>query len=125
MKMIPVSDPLLDGNERKYLLECIDSQWVSSGGPFVDRFEREFAATLGLPSGVAVCNGTAALETALYGLGLEEGNGVILPSFTIISCALAVLRLGAVPVVVDVDPHTWCVDVKQLTAALSPKTRVL
>ena len=123
--MIPVNEPLLDGNERRYLLECIDQQWVSSGGPFVQRLERDFGSYLGLPPGVAVCNGTAAIETALFGLGLQPGDEVIMPSFTIISCALAALRLGATPVLVDIEPGTWCLDVAQLDAAASPRSRVV
>lgn len=123
--MIPVNEPLLDGNERRYLNECIDQRWISSGGPFVQRLERDFGAYLGLPPGVAVCNGTASLETALYGLGVGEGDEVIMPSFTIISCALATLRLGATPVLVDIEPETWCMDVAQLEAAVSPRTKVV
>jgi len=123
--MIPVSEPLLDGNESRYLQECIAQKWVSSGGPFVTRLEREFGAFLGLPPGVAVCNGTASLEAALYGLGVGEGDEVIMPSFTIISCALAALRLGAIPVLVDIDPETWCMDVSQVEDAISSRTRVV
>jgi perosamine synthetase len=123
--LIPVNEPLLDGNERRYLLECVDQQWISSGGPFVQRFERDFGGYLGLPPGVAVCNGTAAIETALFGLGLRPGDEVIMPSFTIISCALAALRLGATPVLVDIEPGTWCMDVDQLEAAASPSSRVV
>jgi perosamine synthetase len=123
--VIPVNEPLLDGNERRYLNECIDQGWVSSGGPFVQRLEREFGAYLGLPPGVAVCNGTASLETALYGLGVGEGDEVVMPSFTIISCALATLRLGATPVLVDIEPETWCMDVSQLEAAISSRTKVV
>src|SRR5689334_316156 len=123
--MIPVSEPLLDGNESRYLQQCIDDKWVSSGGPFVTRLEREFGAYLGLPPGVAVCNGTASLETALYGLGVGEGDEVIMPSFTIISCALATLRLGATPVFVDIEPETWCMDTNQVESAMSKRTRVI
>lgn len=123
--MIPVSEPILDGNERKYLNECIDSRWVSSGGPFVERLERGFGEALGLPPGVAVCNGTASIEAALYGLGVSEGDEVIMPSFTIISCALAAIRLGAVPVIVDIDPTNWCMDTSLLEAAVSPRTKVI
>lgn len=123
--MIPVSEPLLDGNEKRYLAECIDSGWISSEGPFVGRFEQAFAARIGRQHGVAVCNGTAALEAALYALGVGEGDEVIMPSFTIISCALAALRLGAVPVFVDLDPQTWCMDVAQVAARITPRTKVV
>lgn len=108
--MIPVNVPLLNGREKDLVLECIESGWISANGPFVERFEQEFSSYLGVSGGVAVCNGTAALETALYALGVGKGDQVIVPSFTIISCALAVLRVGAVPVLADVDTDTWCLD---------------
>jgi perosamine synthetase len=112
--MIPVNEPLLDGNEKKYLNECIDTGWISSEGPFVRRFEEEMAAAVGRRHGIAVCNGTVALEMAVAALGLQPGDEVIMPSFTIISCAAAVLRCGLVPVVVDSDPLTWNIDVEKL-----------
>jgi len=123
--MIPVNEPRLDGNEEKYLRECIQTGWVSSDGPFVSRFEREFGDYLGLPQGAAVCNGTAALEAALYGLEIGEGDEVILPSFTIISCALAIIRLGATPVLVDIDAETWCMDVTVVADEITQKTKAV
>src|SRR5512135_1603090 len=101
INFIPVNTPLLDGNEKKYLNECIDTGWISSEGPFVKRFEQQMADTVGRRHGIAVCNGTAALETAVAALGLEPGDQIIMPTFTIISCALAVVRCGCVPVLVD------------------------
>ena len=112
--MIPVNEPLLDGNEKKYLNECIDTGWISSEGPFVRKFEEAFASFTGVRHCVAVCNGTAALETALYALGIGEGDEVIMPSFTIISCAVACIRIGARPVLVDIEPETWTMDVEKL-----------
>lgn len=123
--MIPVSEPLLNGNEKRYLVECIDSGWISSEGPFVARFEAAFAARIGRAHGVAVCNGTAALEAALYGLGVGEGDEVIMPAFTIISCAVAALRLGARPVLVEIDPETWCMDTAQVAAKITLRTKVV
>jgi perosamine synthetase len=123
--MIPVNAPLLNGNEKRYLAECIDSGWISSEGPFVGRFEQAFANYLGRAHGVAVCNGTAAVEAGLYALGVGEGDEVIMPSFTIISCAIAAIRLGARPVLVDIDPETWCMDVAQVAAKLTPRTKVV
>lgn len=123
--MIPVNAPLLDGNEKRYLAECIDSGWISSEGPFVGKFEQAFAACLGRAQGVAVCNGTAAVEAGLYALGVGEGDEVIMPSFTIISCAVAAIRLGARPVLVDIDPETWCMDVTQVAAKITPRTKVV
>jgi perosamine synthetase len=122
---IPVNEPLLDGREKKYLAECIDTGWVSADGPFIRRFEEAFAARVQAPHGIAVASGTAALETALYAVGVGAGDEVLMPSYTIISCAIAALRLGAKPVVVDVEPDTWCLDPKQVEAKIGPKTKAL
>ena len=122
---IPVNEPLLPGNEKKYLMECIDTGWISSEGPFVGEFEKGVAEFIGVSHGIALCNGTAALETALYALGIKEGDEVIMPSFTIISCAIACIRLGAVPVFVDIDPVTWTMDIAQVEPMISNKTRVI
>ena len=82
--MIPVNEPLLDGNERKYLLECVETGWISSEGPFIKQFEERFAARVGREFGVAVSNGSVALDAAVVALGIGAGDEVILPSFTII-----------------------------------------
>ena len=123
--MIPVNEPIFSGNEKKYLIQCIDEKWVSSEGPFVRRLEEEFSSYLGLKYGVAVCNGTAALEVALAAAGIHEGEEVIMPTFTIISCAIAAIRLGAKPVLVDAEPETWCMDVKQIESKITQKTRAI
>ncbi len=112
--MIPVNEPLLGGNEKKYLNECIDTGWISSEGPFVKKFEEGMAKAAGRRHGIAVCNGTVALEAAVAALQLKPGDEVIMPTFTIISCALAVVRRGCVPVLVDSDPWTWNMDVGKL-----------
>lgn len=116
--MIPVNEPLLDGNEKKYLQECIDTGWISSEGPFVRRFEEMFAQYCGRKHGIAIINGTAALEVALYAVGIRPGQRVIMPTFTIASCALAAIRLGAVPYLVDIEPQTWCMDINQTCRAV-------
>lgn len=123
--MIPVNEPLLDGNEKRYLVECIDTGWISSEGPFVERFEREMAARVGRRHAVAVANGSLALDAAVAALGLGPGDEVILPSFTIISCASAIVRAGATPVVVDSDPVTWNMDVEQVVARVGPRTKAI
>ncbi len=123
--MIPVNEPLLDGNEKKYLLECIETGWVSSEGPFVKRFEEEFATRMGRKFGIAVCNGTAALEVAVVTLGIGPGDEVIMPSFTIISCAAAVIKAGATPVLVDSDPFTWNMDVGQIEEKITSRTKAI
>lgn len=122
---ILVNEPLLDGNEKRYLAECIDTGWISSEGPFVRRLEEEFAARVGRKHGIAVCNGSAALDAAVAALGLEAGCEVILPSFTIISCAAAILRAGAIPVVVDSDPETWNMRPDLAAKRITPRTRAI
>jgi perosamine synthetase len=116
---------LLSGNEKKYLNECIDTGWISSEGPFVRKFEEGFAEYTGVSNGIAVSNGTAALETALFAIGIEPGDEVIMPTFTIISCALACLRLGAVPVLVDIDSETLTMDTLQVESKISERTKAV
>lgn len=125
MEFIPVNEPLLDGNEKKYLCECIDTGWISSEGPFVKEFEQKMSATVGRKYGVAVSNGTAALEVAVQALGIGEGDEVIMPAFTIISCAMAVTRLGAVPVLVDSDLHTWNMITEEIEAKITSRTKAI
>lgn len=123
--MIPVYTPTLIGNEAAYVKDCVESGWVSSAGRYVERFEQDWARYCGMRHGVAVSSGTAAIQIAVDALRLGPGDEVIMPSFTIISCALAVLRAGAVPVVVDCDPETYCIDVDQVAAAVTPRTRAI
>lgn len=122
---IPVNTPLLDGNEEKYLLECVRTGWISSEGPFVTRFEERFAARVGRRHGVAVANGSVALDTAVAALKLGPGDEVILPASTIISCAAPVVRAGAKPVLVDCDPRTWNMDVGQVESRITPRTKAI
>lgn len=125
LRPIPVNTPLLDGNERKYVMECLDTGWISSEGPFVAAFEGKFAARVGRKYGVAVANGSVALDTAVVALGLAAGDEVLMPAFTIISCAAAIVRVGAIPVLVDSDPHTWNMDVAQLARRITPRTKAI
>ena len=125
MDFIPVNEPLLNGNEKKYLCECIDTGWISSEGPFVKEFEQKMSATVNRKYGIAVSNGTAALEVAAQALGIGEGDEVIMPAFTIISCAMAVTKLGAIPVLVDSDLHTWNMNVDEIEAKITPKTKAI
>lgn len=122
---VPVNEPVLDGNERKYLNQCIDTGWISSEGPFIREFETRFAERVGRKHGVAVCNGSAALDAAAAALDLKHGDEVILPTFTIISCAAAISRLGALPVLVDCDPATWNMDVSAIESRITSRTRAI
>jgi len=123
--MIPVNEPLLTGNEKKYLNECIDTGWISSEGPFIQRFEEGMAKRTQRRHAIAVCNGTVALEAAVAALDLKPGDEVILPTFTIISCATAIVRRGCVPVLVDSDPITWNMDVSGIQAKITSRTRAI
>lgn len=122
---IPVNEPLLDGNEKRYLNECIDTGWISSEGPFIGQFEEKFSKRVGRRHGIAVCNGSAALDAAAAALGLKAGDEVIMPTFTIISCAAAVSRLGAVPVLVDCDRSTWNMDVSRVEERITARTKAI
>lgn len=122
MTRIPVNRPLLDGNEARYLTECITTGWISSEGPFVRRLEESLATLCKRTGGVAVANGTCALDAAVHALNLPAGSEVIMPSMTIISCITAVLRAGCVPRLVDCDPDTWNMRTDDVRAALNDKT---
>lgn len=111
---VPLSEPVLAGNEWKYVKECLDTGWVSSVGPFVDRFEREFAAYTGAPLAVATVNGTAALHTALLAVGVKPDDEVIVSDLTFVAPVNAIRYCGANPVFMDVAPETWQMDVSKL-----------
>ena len=123
--MIPVNEPLLDGNEEKYLLECIRSGWISSEGEFVRRFEQAFAKRVDRKYGIAVSSGSGAIDAAIEAIDILPGDEVILPAFTIISCINQIVRSGAIPVLVDSDPVTWNMDVSQIESKITDKTRAI
>lgn len=122
---IPVNVPRFVGNELAYLSECIDSGWVSSEGRFVGAFETGMANLMGRKFAVAVQNGSNALDISIAALNIGPGDEVIVPSFTIISCVLQILRVGAVPVFVDSDVDTWNMDVSQVHDNISSKTKAV
>jgi perosamine synthetase len=123
--MIAVNTPLLSGNELKYLTQCIETGWISSEGPFVTQFETELAKYVNRNHGIAVSNGSAALDIAIKALGLGNGDEVIMHAFTIISPAQSVVITGATPVLVDSDPITWNMDVSQIEAKITSKTKAI
>jgi perosamine synthetase len=122
---IPVNEPLLNGNEKKYLNECIDTGWISSEGPFIKQFEQEIARYVGRKYAIAVTNGTAALEMAVVALGLKEGDEVIIPNFTIISCAQALVKVGAKPVLVDCELDTFNMKIEDVESKITKKTKAI
>lgn len=125
MNFIPVNEPLLNGNEKKYLCDCIDTGWISSEGSYVKKFEQMMSVSVNRRYGIAVSNGTAALEVAIQALEIGEGDEVIMPTFTIISCAMAVTKVGAIPVLVDCDVHTWNMNVGEIEQKITSKTKAI
>ncbi|GAA4197064.1 DegT/DnrJ/EryC1/StrS family aminotransferase [Pedobacter jeongneungensis] len=125
MHPIPVNTPLLNGNELKYLTECIETGWISSEGPFISKFEEQFSRYIGSSYGIAVNNGSAALDIAVKVLNIGPGDEVIMPTFTIISPAQSVITAGALPVLVDSDPLTWNMDVTQIEAKITTRTKAI
>lgn len=123
--MIPVNEPWLGERDVEYVTECVRTGWVSSSGRFIEEFEQQWAAYCGKRYGVAVSNGTVALQAAVAALGLKPGDEVIIPTFTIVSCALSVIYNCCVPVLVDSDPSTWCMDVQQVEDKITPKTKAI
>lgn len=125
MDFIPISQPSLGELERRYLIDAFDSGWISSIGRYIEEFERSFAAYCGTAHAVAVSNGTAAIHLALKALGIGEGDEVIVPDLTFVATANAVRHASGVPVMVDVDRETMCMDPAALARAITPKTRAV
>jgi perosamine synthetase len=123
--MLPVNEPLIGDKEVEYVLDCLRTGWISSAGKYLDRFEQAWADYCGKRYGIAVSNGTTALQVAVACLDLQPGDEVILPTFTIISCAQAITYNGGVPVLVDSEPKTWCMDVSQVEAKITSHTRAI
>ena len=123
--VIPVCEPTLGGNELKYVQQAIETNWISSAGSFIREFEARFAAACGTKYGIACANGTVALHLALATLGLEPGDEVIIPTFTMIATINAVTYCGATPVLVDNEPDYWQMDVQQVADKITPRTKAI
>ena len=108
-RSIPVLEPFLNGNELKYVTECIDTNWISSQGAFVRKFEHLFEEMYPNYTSLSCSSGTTALHLALLGLGIGAGDEVIVPNLTFASTASSVFHAGAQPVLCDIDPYTWCI----------------
>jgi perosamine synthetase len=124
-QLIPIYRPDLSGNERAYVLECIDSSWISSIGAFVDRFERAVAEVTGAAHAIAVCNGTVALHLALHVLGVGPGDEVIVPSFTYIASVNAIAQTGATPVFAESRQSDWLIDVEDVARRITSRTKAI
>ena len=123
--MIPVNVPLLAGNEKKYLNECIDTGWISSEGPFVKKFENNMASYIGRKYATACANGSAAIDIAVRALELKAGDEVIMPTFTIISCAQSLVNHGVTPVLIDSDYKTFNINVEEIESKITSKTKAI
>lgn len=123
--MIPIYEPLLDGEEKRLVIEALDSGWISSRGGFVDRFEREFAQRIGLSDAAVCTNGTVALDLALLALGIGHGDEVIVPDFSYVATANAVAHVGATPVFCDVNIDTWQLEPTIVAANITSKTKAV
>jgi perosamine synthetase len=123
--MIPVCEPLLNGKEVEYVNDCLRTNWVSSAGKYISMFEEAFSNYCGVPYGVACSSGTTAIHLALVALEIGPGDEVIIPDFTLIVSANMVILAGAKPVLVDVDPRTWCIDPGLIEDAITPRTKAI
>lgn len=121
----PVYIPMLDGNERKYVDECIDTSWISSRGHFVSDFEKAFASYIGMSYATGVCNGTVAIHLAMVALGIKPGDEVIVPTFTYVASANPILMVGAIPVFVDSCKESWQMDPEDVRHKITSKTKAI
>lgn len=123
--MIPVCEPFLSGKESEYVTDCLKTNWISSKGKYIEEFEQRFAHYCGCQYGISTTSGTTAIHLALASLGIGPGDEVIVPTFTMIATAFAVAYTGAIPVLVDAETETWNMDVSQIEARITPKTRAI
>lgn len=123
MDRIPVAQPRLAGNERRYVLDCIDSSWISSAGKYISSFEEMFARFCGVKHAITANNGTTALHLALVAMDLQPGDEVIIPTVTYIATANAVRYCGATPVLADVSKETMNLDPKDIERRITPRTK--
>jgi len=121
----PVYNPSFRGNEKKYVVDCLDSTWISSKGKYINQFEEQFAQYVGVAHATAVNNGTVALHLALLALGIEAGDEIIVPTFTYVATANSILYMNAVPVFVDSLAHNWQVDPEDIKRKITPKTKAV
>ena len=125
MSFIPIASPMIGEREIAYVTDAVCSSWVSSIGPYIGRFEQEFACYLNVSHAITVNNGTIGLYLALHALGIGAEDEVLVPDLTFVATAHAVLQAGAIPVFVDVEPDTWCIDPVATERAITSRTRAI
>ena len=123
--MIPVNEPLLHDEDFEYLKEAFKSGWISSAGKYIEEFEEGWAKYCGMKYGISVSNGTAALQIAIEAAGIGENDEVIIPDFTIISCAQAITNVGAIPIPIDSRMDTWCIDESKIEQQITKNTKAI
>ncbi|MCX6306285.1 MAG: DegT/DnrJ/EryC1/StrS family aminotransferase [Bacteroidetes bacterium] len=121
----PVYRPTLNGNEMKYVQDCIQSSWISSKGKYIQSFEEKFAEYIGITHAASVSNGTVALHAALLALNVEPGDEVIVPTFTYIASVNAIKYCNATPVFVDSLESTWQMDPDKVRKSITSRTKVI
>ena len=122
-EFIPVCAPVLNGNEKSYVLDCIDSTWISSNGKYIGLFESKFADFIGTKHAISCCNGTVALHLALLALGTKPGDEILVPTLTFVATANAVTYCGAKPVFIDSEEQTWNINPELIQSKITPHTR--
>ncbi|MBI1813301.1 DegT/DnrJ/EryC1/StrS family aminotransferase [Candidatus Peregrinibacteria bacterium] len=122
---IPVNEPVITAAAKTYVNEALETGWISSSGPFIGKFEEEFAKFLGVKHAMTASSGTTALHLALLALGIKEGDDVIVPAFTMIASVDAILYTGASPLFVDAEPETFNIDVTKIEAQITQRTKAI
>lgn len=125
LRRIPVSQPYITSSDKAAVLDCLDKTYLSGDSPIVGEFEENFAQAIGAEYGIAVANGSVALDLVMHALDLSEGDEVIVPSFTIASCLFAILRTGATPIFVDADEGTWNMSIDTVRSKVSARTKAI
>lgn len=123
--MIPVNSPVITEDSKRLVTEALDTGWISSAGPYIEKFEKEFAKYIGVKHAISVNTGTAALHIALIALGIKEGDEVIVPAFTMAASWMAIMHLGAKPIFVDVDQDTYTINPDLIESAITAKTKAI
>lgn len=125
MMQVPVNEPIISAEAKQYVLDALESGWVSSAGRYIQEFEETFARYLGVKHAITTTSGTSALHLSLAALSIGPGDEVIVPDFTMIASAFSVLYTGAKPVFIDCDPVTFTIDPTKLAAAVTPRTKAI